>query len=62
MVNYGIAYGSRLWARQRLGIPARSAAIWMVIHQFPGIREFMSDSIASQTPWIRANRSRRRRS
>ena len=49
MVNYGIAYGiSAFGLAQRLGIPRREAASIMdgYFTQFPGIRKFMSDTIA----------------
>lgn len=49
MVNYGIAYGmSAFGLAQRLGIPRREAAeiINHYFAQFPGIRKYMSDTVA----------------
>jgi DNA polymerase-1 len=49
MVNYGIAYGiSAFGLAQRLGIPRKEAAeiIDQYFKQFPGIRQFMDDTIA----------------
>jgi DNA polymerase I len=49
MVNYGIAYGiSAFGLAQRLGIPRREAAGIMdeYFAQFPGIRKYMSDTVA----------------
>lgn len=49
MVNYGIAYGiSAFGLAQRLGIPRKEAAAIMdqYFTQFPGIRKYMSDTIA----------------
>jgi DNA polymerase-1 len=49
MVNYGIAYGiSAFGLAQRLGIPRKEAAeiIEQYFKQFPGIREYMNDTIA----------------
>ena len=49
MVNYGIAYGiSAFGLAQRLTIPRREAAVIMEEYfaQFPGIRKFMTDTIA----------------
>jgi DNA polymerase-1 len=49
MVNYGIAYGiSAFGLAQRLGIPRREAAVIMdeYFAQFPGIRKYMSDTVA----------------
>jgi DNA polymerase-1 len=49
MVNYGIAYGiSAFGLAQRLTIPRREAALIMEEYftQFPGIRKYMSDTIA----------------
>jgi len=50
MVNYGIAYGiSAFGLAQRLRIPRREAAtiIEEYFKQFPGIRQFMDETIAS---------------
>ena len=50
MVNYGIAYGiSAFGLAQRLGIPRKEGAeiIEQYFKQFPGIRKFMDDTIAS---------------
>jgi DNA polymerase-1 len=50
MVNYGIAYGiSAFGLAQRLGIPRREAAgiIDQYFKQFPGIRQYMDDTIAT---------------
>ncbi len=50
MVNYGIAYGiSAFGLAQRLGIPRKAAAqiIDQYFAQFPGIRHFMNETIAS---------------
>jgi DNA polymerase-1 len=50
MVNFGIAYGiSAFGLSQRLGIPRKEAAeiIKNYFQQFPGIRKFMDDTIAS---------------
>jgi DNA polymerase-1 len=50
MVNYGIAYGiSAFGLAQRLRIPRTEAAeiINQYFRQFPGIRRFMDDTIAS---------------
>lgn len=49
MVNYGIAYGiSAFGLAQRLSIPRKEAASIMdeYFAQFPGIRKFMSDTVA----------------
>jgi DNA polymerase-1 len=49
MVNYGIAYGiSAFGLAQRLGIPRKEASeiIEQYFKQFPGIRKYMSDTIA----------------
>jgi DNA polymerase-1 len=49
MVNYGIAYGiSAFGLAQRLGIPRREGAaiIDQYFAQFPGIRQYMTDTIA----------------
>lgn len=49
MVNYGIAYGiSAFGLAQRLGIPRKegSAIIDQYLAQFPGIRKYMTDTIA----------------
>jgi DNA polymerase-1 len=49
MVNYGIAYGiSAFGLAQRLGIPRSEAAtiIDQYFAQFPGIRKYMTDTIA----------------
>jgi DNA polymerase-1 len=49
MVNYGIAYGiSAFGLAQRLGIPRKEAAgiIEAYFKQFPGIRQYMDDTIA----------------
>jgi DNA polymerase-1 len=49
MVNFGIAYGiSAFGLAQRLGIPRREAAdiIAQYFKQFPGIRNYMDDTIA----------------
>jgi DNA polymerase-1 len=49
MVNYGIAYGiSAFGLAQRLGIPRKEGAeiIDQYFKQFPGIRKYMSDTIA----------------
>jgi DNA polymerase-1 len=49
MVNYGIAYGiSSFGLAQRLGIPRKEAAaiIDQYFAQFPGIRKYMSDTVA----------------
>ncbi len=49
MVNYGIAYGiSAFGLAQRLSIPRREAAgiIEQYFVQFPGIRQYMTDTIA----------------
>jgi DNA polymerase-1 len=48
MVNYGIAYGiSAFGLAQRLGIPRKEAAeiIDQYFKQFPGIRQYMDDTI-----------------
>jgi len=49
MVNYGIAYGmSAFGLAQRLGIPRKEAAA-IIDHyfaQFPGIRKYMTDTVA----------------
>ena len=48
MVNYGIAYGiSAFGLAQRLGIPRKEAAeiIDHYFAQFPGVRQYMSDTI-----------------
>jgi DNA polymerase-1 len=50
MVNFGIAYGiSAFGLSQRLGIPRSEAAniIDQYFHQFPGIRRYMDETIAS---------------
>jgi DNA polymerase I len=50
MVNYGIAYGiSAFGLSQRLAIPRKEGAeiIEAYFKQFPGIRKFMDDTIAS---------------
>ena len=50
MVNFGIAYGiSAFGLSQRLGIPRKEAAeiIDSYFKQFPGIRHYMDDTIAS---------------
>ena len=50
MVNYGIAYGiSAFGLSQRLGIPRKEAAdiIDQYFKQFPGIRRYMDDTIAT---------------
>jgi DNA polymerase-1 len=50
MVNFGIAYGiSPFGLSQRLGIPRKEAAeiIDNYFRQFPGIRRYMDDTIAS---------------
>jgi DNA polymerase-1 len=49
MVNYGIAYGiSAFGLAQRLGIPRKEAAeiIEQYFTQFPGIRNYMTETIA----------------
>ncbi len=49
MVNYGIAYGiSAFGLAQRLGIPRKEAAaiIEQYFRQFPGIKKYMTDTIA----------------
>ncbi len=49
MVNYGIAYGiSAFGLAQRLGIPRKEAAdiIEQYFQQFPGIRQYMDQTIA----------------
>ena len=49
MVNYGIAYGiSAFGLAQRLAIPRKEASeiIGQYFRQFPGIREYMDDTIA----------------
>ncbi|MFO1499791.1 MAG: DNA polymerase I [Verrucomicrobiota bacterium] len=49
MVNYGIAYGiSAFGLAQRLTIPRREAALIMdeYFAQFPGIRRYMTDTVA----------------
>jgi DNA polymerase I len=49
MVNYGIAYGiSAFGLAQRLGIPRKEGAaiIEQYFKQFPGIRQYMDDTIA----------------
>ena len=49
MVNYGIAYGmSAFGLAQRLGIPRKEAAaiIDHYFSQFPGIRKYMTDTVA----------------
>jgi DNA polymerase-1 len=49
MVNYGIAYGiSAFGLAQRLGIPRKEATaiIDQYFAQFPGIRKYMSDTVA----------------
>lgn len=65
MVNYGIAYGiSAFGLAQRLGIPRREAAAIMdeYFAQFPGIRKYMTDTIAfaQQHGYVQTVTGRRR--
>jgi len=65
MVNYGIAYGiSAFGLAQRLGIPRREGAtiIDQYFAQFPGIRKYMSDTIAfaQQQGYVETVTGRRR--
>src|SRR4029077_12266546 len=65
MVNYGIAYGiSAFGLSQRLGIPRKEGAeiIDQYFKQFPGIRKYMDDTIASarQRGYVETVTGRRR--
>jgi len=65
MVNYGIAYGiSAFGLAQRLGIPRAEAAtiIEQYFKQFPRIRKYMNDTIASarNTGYVETVTGRRR--
>lgn len=65
MVNYGIAYGiSAFGLAQRLTIPRREAAAIMdeYFTQFPGVRKYMSDTIAfaQQNGYVETITGRRR--
>jgi DNA polymerase I len=65
MVNYGIAYGiSAFGLAQRLTIPRREAAVIMdeYFAQFPGIRKYMTDTIAfaQQHGYVQTVTGRRR--
>jgi DNA polymerase-1 len=65
MVNYGIAYGiSAFGLAQRLGIPRREGAqiIEQYFKQFPGIRQYMDNTIAfaRETGYVETVTGRRR--
>jgi DNA polymerase-1 len=65
MVNYGIAYGiSAFGLAQRLGIPRKEAIeiIDSYFKQFPGIRRYMDETIASarETGYVETLTGRRR--
>src|SRR5437879_3178155 len=65
MVNYGIAYGiSAFGLAQRLGIPRKEGAqiIEQYFKQFPGIRQYMDDTItfAREHGFVKTVTGRRR--